>query len=307
MTRVWFSPKGLVGLGVLAGIAVACSRGGPPVVTSPETFASLTPSPTGEATITNTVTPTPTPAPLAARVNGFEITLAEYQAELALYRVASGSDLTPEDEKRVLDDLIDRALLAQAAAEKGFDVDDALLASRLKDLSDPLGGEEALSDWINAHGYTPDGFRRALRRSIGAAWMRDQIIAAVPERAEQVHARQILLYNSDQANEVFVQLEAGNSFYNLALEYDPVTGGDLGWFPRGYLPDANLEATVFSLEPDQYSPVIETPAGFHILQVLERDPQRLLDPEALRILQLQALRDWLVKRRVESEIQMLLP
>jgi peptidyl-prolyl cis-trans isomerase C len=129
----------------------------------------------------------------------------------------------------------------------------------------------------------------------------------VPKEAEQIHARQILLYNADQANEVMAELEAGNDFGNLALKYDPLTGGDLDWFPRGYLPAENLEAAAFSLEPGQYTPVIETPAGFHILQVLERDPNRPLTPDALRALQIKALQEWLEMERAESEIQVLLP
>ncbi|MBN1147035.1 MAG: peptidylprolyl isomerase [Anaerolineales bacterium] len=300
--------KRVVGIGGLALLVVACRRGGAPVVSSPEAILSLTPSPAEQATLTPTlITPTLTPAPLAVRVNGLEITLAEYQAELALYRAASGADLAPEDEKRVLDDLIDRALLAQAAAVQGFEVDEELLESRVRILSEQLGSEQALSDWMDAYEYSPGTFRLALVHSISAAWMRDQLTAAVPESAEQVHARQILLYNSEQANEVYALLEAGNSFDNLALAYDPITAGDLGWFPRGYLPDASLEQAAFSLEPNQYTPVIETPAGFHILQVLERDSQRPLAPKALETLQIQALQEWLIAQRSTADIQILLP
>jgi parvulin-like peptidyl-prolyl isomerase len=174
-------------------------------------------------------------------------------------------------------------------------------------LRDQLGGEDALADWMATYGYTLESFGRALTRSISAAWMRDQIIAAVPKGAEQVHARQILLYNSEQASEVYAQLEAGNDFGNLALQYDPLTGGDLGWIPRGYLPDADLEEAAFMLELEQYSPVIETLAGFHILQVIGRDPQRPLPPEALVIVQTQMLQEWLEARRDGADIQLMLP
>ena len=308
MMRISLHMLKLVSLAVLVLVAVACNRGGEPVASSPEAISPLTPSPAEKATLPPiTATPSATPAPLAARVNGLEITLAEYQTELALYQSASGADLAPEDEERVLDDLIDRALLAHAATVQGFEADEALLESRMEMLSQELGSEQALSAWMDTNGYNLDRFRSALGRSISAAWMRDQVIAAVPESADQVHARQILLYNSAQASEVYSLLEAGNSFNNLALEYDPVTGGDLGWFPRGYLPDANLEQAAFSLATDQYSSVIETPAGFHIIQVLERDPQRPLTPETLATQQLLALREWLETQRSAADIQILLP
>ena len=249
--------------------------------------------------------PSSTPAPLAARVNGKEITLAEFHTELALYKAAKGTDLAPEDEKRVLDNLIEETILAQAAVEKGFVVDDVILDEHLKRLIGKTGEEKTLNEWMAAYGYEKGTLETALSRSIGAAWMRDQIIETVPKNTEQVHARQILLYNSDQANEVLAQLDAGNDFGNLAKKFDPITGGDLGWFPRNYLPDPGIEEIAFELQPDEYSPVIQTIAGLHIIQVLERDPQKPLSPDALLTLQTKALEDWLEAHVDESVIEIL--
>jgi len=249
---------------------------------------------------------TPTSQPLAAIVDGWQISLAEYQAELAQYRVALGAELAAQDEQRVLDELVDQALLAQAASQNGFTVAPALLDERTQRLVDQLGGQAALDSWMQTYGYDPETFRQALTRSIASAWMRDQIVASVPATAEQVRARQILLYNAEQANEVLSLLKAGNDFGNLAAKYDPVTRGDLGWFPKGYLLDQNLEEIAFSLQPNAYSEVVETLAGYHILQVLERDAQRPLSPEALLALQLQAVQSWLDERRSQSEVQILL-
>jgi len=68
--------------------------------------------------------------------------------------------------------------------------------------------------------------------------------------------------------------EGGEAFAELAKKYsdDPgsgANGGDLGWQKRGtFVPE--FEATVYKLETDQISPVIETEFGFHIIQLLER-------------------------------------
>jgi len=306
MARVLFYFKGLIWLGALVLILTACKPKGLPPATLPVASAASTNASVGSATLTpSPVLPSGTPAPMAARVNGVGITLAEYEAELAQYQAASGKDPLPEDKQRVLNDLIDQTLLAQAAAEKSFVVDETIYQEHLKRLVDQLGGQAVLSDWMAAHGYKEDSFHQALVRSIATAWMRDQIIASVPKSAEQIHARQILLYNADQANQVYAQLQAGNDFGNLAVKYDPITGGDLGWFPRGYLLDPKLEEAAFNLKPNEYSSVIETPAGFHILQVIEQDPQRLLVPGALLVLQNQALQKWLEARRSASDIQIL--
>lgn len=224
-----------------------------------------------------------------------------------MYQAAKGTELAPEDKKRVLDDLIDQALLAQAAQEKGFTVDETLLQERIKQLTSQIGGDQALQTWLTTYHYDEQSFQRALTRSIAAAWMLDQIAAATPHTAEQVHARQILLYTAEQADQIYQQLKSGNDFGNLAIKFDPLTGGDLGWFPRGYLPDKKLEDVAFSLQPEQFSTVIESPAGFHILQVLERDPQHPLSPDALLALQTQSVADWLAQRRSQGQIEITIP
>ncbi len=198
-------------------------------------------------------------------------------------------------------------LLAQGAAEAGFSVDEALLQERYDHLVAALGSPQALLDWMAENGYTEDTFRQDLRRAIAAAWMRDQVITAVPEVVEQVHARQILLTTAEEASQVLADLSGGADFANLAAEYDPLAGGELGWFPRGYLFDKELENAAFSTPAGEYSQVIETPSGFHILQVIELNPQQPLSPDARYVLQVQALQDWLAQRRSQSEIQVISP
>lgn len=252
--------------------------------------------------------PTATTPPPAVRVNGFGVTLGEYQAELAQFQAAAGvAELTPEQKDTVLNDLIDQALLAQAAQEAGFAFDEAAAQQRAAELAGQVGGEAALQSWMQANGFDAESFRRALQRQQAAAWMRDQIIAGTPAVAEQVHARQILLYDADEAAEVLALLKGGNDFGNLAVKYDPVTRGDLGWFPRGYLTDPKLDEIVFALAVDQFSEVVQTAAGYHILQVVERADGRALSPEARLLVQARAVQDWLEARRSQAQIENLLP
>ena len=252
------------------------------------------------------VPPTPPPPPLAAIVNGEWITEEEFQAEVDRYRVvqeALGNDVSADEASQVvLDDLIAQVLLAQAARTAGFEITEAELESKVDALTSEVGGTDALATWQSEHGYTDEAFRSALKRAAEAAWMRDKIITAVPGTAEQVHAQQILLYNEDAARTVADQLSAGTSFADLAALYDPNTSGDLGWFPRGYLLEPELEEAAFSLEPGQYSDVIATEVGYHILLVVERDSQHPLSPDAYLVMQERALGDWLSQERTESEI-----
>lgn len=284
----------------------------PPVATpqDPPQDITITDTPSLPPTSTPTSEPTATPEPLAALVNGEFLTLAEYQAELSRYQLSLeqiGTNLATDAQQIVLNDLVDQLLLAQAARQQGYVVDEATLQARIDSLTSQLGGSQALLDWMTLYNYDEAGFRQSLKRSIEAAWMRDQIAAGVPDRVEQVHARQILLYDSDQADQVYSLLQSGNDFSALAADYDPQAKGDLGWFPRGYLTQPALEEAVFNLEPGQYSTVIATELGFHIIQLIEIDTQHLLTPDARLALQINAVQDWLLTLREQSSIEILLP
>lgn len=287
---------------VAAVVLAGCSRETPAPSASPPPTTSIMASSTPTQS-----QPSPTPAPLAATVNGEAILLSDYQAELSRYQADVGTELATEDQQRVLNELIDQLLLAQAAAEAGFVVDETILQERYAGLVSQLGSDQALRDWMEANAYTEESFRRTLARSVAAAWMRDQIAAEVPTALEQVHIRQILLYNSEEADRVIAQLQSGEDFADLAALNDPAAGGDLGWVPRGYLLDAKLDEAAFSLQPGEFSAVIQTSAGYHILQVLEREPLLPLEFDARLVLQRRAVQDWLVARRSQSQIQVFTP
>ena len=78
----------------------------------------------------------------------------------------------------------------------------------------------------------------------------------------------------DFAVSLLDSLKKGADFATLAKKYsdDPgsaAQGGDLGFVKRGvFYPE--FEAVAFSLAPNQISGVVESPVGFHIIQLLER-------------------------------------
>ena len=262
-------------------------------------------SPTPEPTFTP-VPPTATPEPMALTVNGEGITILEFDAEVQRYIAAQttlGNQVAQADaEDAVTQDFIAQLLLAQTARANGYTLDDSGLQARMDALAVQIGGAEALSAWQQSHGYGEQAFRSALRRAAESAWMRDRIIASVPGTAEQVHVQQILLYNQDTAQEFLTQLNGGADFDELASQADPLTRGDLGWVPRGYLLNAQIEDAAFNLEIGQYSDVITTDVGFHILRILARDPARPLSPDAYLALQELALKNWVEQQKQSADI-----
>lgn len=259
--------------------------------------------------------PSPTPEPqieFVATVNGEGIRESSYQASLTQFNAALTDfpDLLEEGQtaqERVLEELVNRALLAQAARQDGFTASPEAVSAALARIIEEAGGEQPFSDWLAVHGYTLETFTAELPLELEAAWQRDQIAAGVPDAVEMVRARQILFYDPFQAERAYNQLEAGIDFETVANNNDPGKLGYLDWVPRGVIFFPELEEQLFSLVPGTSSAVIETSAGYHILYVYEIDPAHPLTGEPRLLLEEQAIQDWLAQQGQLAEVQVLLP
>ena len=114
---------------------------------------------------------------------------------------------------------------------------------------------------------------------------------------ERVQARHILIKTTGKtqaevpqlkakAEDLLKQIKGGADFAALAQKNseDPgsaAKGGDLGWIVRGQMVK-NFEDSVFSLKPKDVSDVITTEYGFHIIQVMAKEPARLRTLEELK-------------------------
>src|SRR5665213_78093 len=106
---------------------------------------------------------------------------------------------------------------------------------------------------------------------------------------ERVHARHILLKTEGKsdaekkvlkakADDLLKQLKNGADFAELAKKYaddgSKDQGGDLGWFTHGQMVP-EFESAAFALKPKEMSGVVTSQYGYHIIQVLEKDPAKL--------------------------------
>jgi len=250
--------------------------------------------------------PTATNIPAAAVVNGEPLALSWYEDELSQYLHAQETIGQPVEDMAaahdfVINDLIDQFLLAQAAIDAGVVVADEEVQGRI----DALGEEVDLDAWMTAWGYTQESLAQSLKWQILAAAQRDIILDTIPETADQVELQQVFAYTETGARNAIAGLNAGREFEDVAFEYDPVTGGYLGWVPRGYLLIPALEEEAFSLAVGDHSGIIESNIGFHIVKVLARD-ERPLSRDARLTLQREALHTWLAEKRERSQIEVLI-
>ncbi|HEY2594940.1 MAG TPA: peptidylprolyl isomerase [Chloroflexota bacterium] len=167
----------------------------------------------------------------------------------------------------------------------------------------------ALQKLLDQNSLTEPELRTILERGL----LQDKVSAAigaeqVPPSQPQVHARQILVAASDQANDLLNQLQNGADFATLAQQNSTDTatrdnGGDMGWFNKGVQTQAINDA-VFALQPGQLSAVVMDTAWYHILQVLETDPNRPLPPDQLSSQQQKAFNNWLSTQRSSPDVKL---
>lgn len=248
--------------------------------------------------------PTATPELLAARVNGQPVLLAEFEAELQRCEAAQTfSDCAA----RVLQSLTEQAVVEQAAVNAGLVVTEAALELEVARVRETLGAE-GFAAWLAANFYTEASFREAVRRDLLRAQMGAQVRQTVGANAEQVRARLILVAEEATAQELLAQLQAGADFSVLAVQSSldlssRAAGGDLGWFPRGWLTLPEVERAAFTLETGQISDVLATKLGFAIVRTEERDAVHALSPEAAEALRQKAYADWLQAELAKAEIE----
>lgn len=104
------------------------------------------------------------------------------------------------------------------------------------------------------------------------------------DRPSQVRARQIVVAEEDEGQEVLGLLRQGQPFAEVAAQFslspDALQGGDLGFFGRGEMPP-EFDEIVFDLPVNRLSDLVKSEYGYHIFLVEEkRKAARLSKKEA---------------------------
>lgn len=113
----------------------------------------------------------------------------------------------------------------------------------------------------------------------GARVKASHILIAVPENADAAAKQQA----KTKAEAVLKDLKAGKDFAAAAKEssQDPgsaPSGGDLGFFEQGQMVPP-FEQAAFALKPGAMSDLVESPFGFHIIKVAEKQDARVVPLE----------------------------
>lgn len=256
---------------------------------------------------------------VAATVNGETISMADYQREIAAARNFLLSDQkvdpnTPEGQQalqttynQVLEGMIAEALIRQYGQKAGIVVSDDELNKSVDQLVKDMGGQAEFDKGLAARGLTKDQFLKVQRNQLLGNKVRDAVTKDVPQTAEQVHARHILVQTVDEAVKAAKRVDGGEDFAKVAREVSKdittaKSGGDLGWFPRGLMAP-EFEQVAFSLPLKQTSSPVQTQFGWHVIQVMEKDPARKLTDTDWQRLRQDRFENWLDQQRDAAKIK----
>jgi peptidyl-prolyl cis-trans isomerase SurA len=184
-------------------------------------------------------------------------TRGQFQSETEYRRQLQLAGLgTPEEYRRYISEQVRRDLMKQQLVQR--------LRERQEIRSVPPTEGEIRDYYESTRAQQP---RRPATVSFRAVIVRPE---ATPEAKAVTRA---------EADSALAELRLGADFATVArrVSDDPGTreeGGDLGWFRRGRMV-AEFEAAAFRLRPGQISDVVESPFGFHIIQVERIEPAEI--------------------------------
>lgn len=231
--------------------------------------------------------------------------LAERVARIKRQFARDGQKLPPDDvlERQVLEQLIVERAQVERASDTGLRIDDDELGRAIGRIAASNNMKvDAFRTALENDGVSWQTFRDNIRQEMLIARLRERevdgrVVVTDAEidnylrsntgadSGQEYRLAHILLRAPESASPEQLQLleqqvqslrdraQAGEDFAALAAEYsnapEALQGGDLGWRPTDSIPTLFVEA-LSALAPGQLSPVLRSPAGFHLLKMVDR-------------------------------------
>lgn len=262
-------------------------------------------SSTPQPALLATAPPTASDEPVA-RINGENIMRSEIQKQLDKIPLQARAGVLFEE---VLNSTIKERILLQEAKRLGINVSDNEAKAYLALMMNSSGiSPEEFSLRAKEKGVSESDIVEILqRRLIVNALLSQKVFPKVNVSDEDVksfynahkkelaipelvHAKHILLAQSEEANATLNRLKKGVSFEELAKEISidkasAKVGGDLGNFSRGMM-IPEFEKAAFDAKPGDLVGPVKTAFGYHIIKVLShttsKEPSLKEIDEAIR-------------------------
>lgn len=236
----------------------------------------------------------PTERDAAIVVGSTKVTLTQLKKDIEYFSSDLGLPLSSDEPvlDRLVERIVDHYLVLEYAKDKGFALTDQELEAAIKEIK----GD-----------YPDDAFQEALlrgyvdfdqwKRRLGEMILVDKVMKSVSESAPppsnqeivdyfeahrdefasppMVKFRQIVVNSKEEGEQLLKRLRNGEKMTELAKAYsvapEAENGGEVGWTAQGEL-DESMDKALFSLQKGKCSPVVKSPYGYHIFQVVATDP-----------------------------------
>ena len=237
------------------------------------------------------------------KVGPREITVKELQTDLR--RAALEAGVTVEGQGELLEALVqqvlDHYLTLEYGRQQGVKITDEELDAAIREIRRDYS-EQDFQETLLQGDIHLDEWKKALREQL----LIRKIAGKVSEKVEpvsfqeisryyeshreefkhpaMVRFRQIVTNTKAEAEDMLKGVSTGEEVESLVDKHAPpgAAGGEGVWIAKGDL-DESMEKVLFSLPIGKISGVVETPYGFHILQVLERRTEGIRSlPEAMK-------------------------
>ena len=192
--------------------------------------------------------------------------------ERTVQRIAQENKLSPDEFRKVLE----RENVPYARYREDIRREITLQRLREREVEARVGASDAEVDQFLA--------TSAAREGGDVEYLLSHILVSVPEQSspDQVAARQ------QRAVAALQQVKTGGDFAQVAASFsdaqDALTGGNLGWRSAARLPTVFVEV-VRGLEKGGVSNVLRSPAGFHIVRLVDvrdRNAPTIVDQTRVR-------------------------
>lgn len=197
-----------------------------------------------------------------AAVGSEELTWEAFVEMVGGPAAVSSLGITTEDaSEEILESWVRERLLLQAANEAGT-ASKPEVAARIQTAVEQILLEEYITDILGDV-------------EVSRLEVENYVDVWLETYSMEYSVRHILLPDETLASSILSRLNSGESFGVLAADYSvgpsAVSGGNIGWISRGMASPSFMEA-VCMLDIGEISGVVETPMGFHVIQLMDRRP-----------------------------------
>lgn len=248
-------------------------------------------------------------------ISNFDFINAMQSYAMEMFR-KTADQLSDEETEKVqevaVERIIARELIFQEALAQGVVASDEEITKEITKVMANFPSPEEFYATLEKADIDRDSYYRMIRQDLSVNKMTEQKSAGAEEPTEeeikafyeahpdqmrkppQVRASHILVKatdeNRDEAKEKITdiqqQVQKGDlSFGALAKEHSVCPskekGGDLGFFGPGSMVK-EFEKVAFSLKPGEISDVVETPFGYHLINVTDRQEEVALPYEEVK-------------------------